>query len=238
MAGCGHPMPGEIVERHFLELDECIEARRRVMQLRGEWTKRSEFGFFTVGTAAYLDTPAAREEYFTKARYTNRMLSGSFNDLYKGVRAFLCDTLGEAAEYSDDYALPGFHVFQFLGDELHNDNLAERAHFDLQFLAAMPAYNDEATLSFTLPIEEPSGGASLAVWSLNYRDAVSRNISARDFAACTDYERIEYRRGYMVIHDGLLLHAIGTSSIQAPSGFRITLQGHGFRRNGKWLLYW
>lgn len=238
MAGRRHLMSREIAERRFLELDECIEARRRIMQLRQNWTKRSEFGFFTFGTAAYLDATASREEYFAKARYTNRLLSSSFSDLHEGVRAFLCDTLGAVAEYSDDYALPGFHVFQSNGEEIRNDNLAERAHFDLQFLAAMPEYNDEATLSFTLPIEEPSGGASLAVWSLNYHDALSRNISARDFAARTNHERIEYRRGYIVMHDGLSLHAIGTSSIKAPSGFRITLQGHGILRNRKWLLYW
>ena len=42
----------------------------------------------------------------------------------------------------------------------------------------------------------------------------------------------------MVLHDGVLLHAIGGSSAPAPIGQRITLQGHGVRRRGSWSIYW
>jgi hypothetical protein len=34
------------------------------------------------------------------------------------------------------------------------------------------------------------------------------------------------------------LHAIGKSTVKAPTGLRITLQGHGVRLDDGWLLYW
>jgi hypothetical protein len=41
-----------------------------------------------------------------------------------------------------------------------------------------------------------------------------------------------------VLHDGFLLHAIGAPTVAAPYGQRITLQGHGVRRQGRWTIYW
>jgi hypothetical protein len=42
----------------------------------------------------------------------------------------------------------------------------------------------------------------------------------------------------MVIHDGLLLHAIGRPLVSNPQGQRITFQGHGVQVPLGWLLYW
>jgi hypothetical protein len=42
----------------------------------------------------------------------------------------------------------------------------------------------------------------------------------------------------MVIHDGLILHAIGAAGDTCPIGRRITLQGHGIRFEKGSRLYW
>jgi hypothetical protein len=42
----------------------------------------------------------------------------------------------------------------------------------------------------------------------------------------------------MVLHDGLMLHAIGAAPAARATGHRITLQGHGVRFGGQWRLYW
>lgn len=104
--------------------------------------------------------------------------------------------------------LPGFHIFEIDGDEWANNGLPELAHFDLQFHYLGTELTLEATLSFTLPLELPSGGAGFAVWELDEADATRRNLSAAVFGRAT------------------------------ASGRRITLQGHGVRRAGRWTIYW
>jgi hypothetical protein len=102
---------------------------------------------------------------------------------------------------------------------------------------AMPGHPPEETLSFTLLVEEPSGGSSMEIWPA-HRNAIPPNFNALQYAATHSSRTLLYSPGYMVVHDGLLLHAIGRASIAAPRGTRITLQGHGARSSGGWKLYW
>ena len=49
-------------------------------------------------------------------------------------------------------------------------------------------------------------------------------------------EFIEYKEGYIAMHSGLTTHqAVIGSCTDRP---RVTLQGHGFTKEGKTLLYW
>lgn len=138
--------------------------------------------------------------------------------------------------------LPGFHIFEIDGDEWANNGLPELAHFDLQFHYLGTELTLEATLSFTLPLELPSGGAGFAVWELDEADATRRNLSAAVFGADNPYDLVAYQTGRMVLHDGLCLHALVHAIVHPgappPSGRRITLQGHGVRRAGRWTIYW
>jgi hypothetical protein len=227
-----------MIERFFLEESECVELRRRVSLLQEKWTKRSDFGFFTLGTAAYLDATKSVQDYFQIAKHTNAMLLEEFSDLYAGLEQFLADTLQESVAFSDSLAMPGFHIFQFGGVEIPCDNLPQRAHFDLQFQSIIPDGECQETLSFTVLIEHPLGGASLAVWPIRLQDAVTDCLDIHDYAARNQYENYAYRKGHMLIHDGLSLHAIGSPGAMAPLGTRITIQGHGIRQDGQWLLYW
>jgi hypothetical protein len=252
MLGVDHPLPStRLVMRDFLDEVECVETARRVKQLEDHWTQRSNLRFVTFGAASYLDAMESREAYLAAAAQTNPLLSKTFDDLYRGLLGFFEQELNEPVGYDEALALPGFHIFEFCGESLESfqdngiDDLAEhsadkRAHFDLQFLRVIPDCEPDATLSFTVPLEQPSGGAGLAVWPLDCEEFVRRNLSAADlprFAAETPYERVSYESGRMLLHDGLLLHAaLGGGS--APIGRRITLQGHGVRCSGRWTLYW
>jgi hypothetical protein len=88
-------------------------------------------------------------------------------------------------------------------------------------------------LSFTLLIEAPSGGASMAVWDLRYQNALN-GVTFRDYATRQKPQRIDYAPSRLVVRDGLVLHANGAAGINNPSGRRITLQG--LDRN--WLINW
>ena len=242
-----------VVASDFLDAGECAETVRRVNGLRGSWTKHSHNGFFTLGAASYLDGAESPDSYLAAAAETNPLLSAAFSDLYSGLLGFLEHVLDEPVSYDERLALPGFHIFQISGNrsagppntkgiESFDSTAAKRAHFDLQFLKAVPDWTLEATLSFTVPLAQPSGGAGLAVWPFRYEEAVRQNLSGQRFAAQNAYEQVSYELGRMVLHDGFILHAILRGIVHsgdlAHKGQRITLQGHGIRTNGRWTIYW
>lgn len=233
------PLNHSVVHQHeVLRPQECESVRDRVISLREHWTQRSDAGdFFTLGAAAYLDAPTRRDAYITTAQTLNSVLRENFEWLYERVRDGFEQVLGQPVSYTCDCALPGFHIFVFSGDDQSSDRPATRAHFDLQWMHAMPGPPPEETLSFTLLVEEPSGGSSMEIWPA-HKNAVRANFNALQYAAAQPSTTLRYSRGYMVVHDGLLLHAIGRASIAAPKGTRITLQGHGARTSEGWKFYW
>jgi hypothetical protein len=226
-------------QHEILGPGECERARNQVIALKHCWTPRSERGdFFTLGAAAYLDAPNQQAFYLEAAHAGNPTLSRTFDWLHERVRRFLEDLFGEPAFFDPQYAVPGFHIFVFRGRDQSSDDIAPRAHFDLQWMHAMPGHVPSATLSFTLPIEEPPGGASMAFWNYRYEDAVRSCSPGVEHALSHPRQTLTYALGRMVVHDGLILHAIGSSSVTSPVGLRITLQGHGIRLPQGWLLYW
>jgi hypothetical protein len=243
------------VARDFLDASECAETLRRVDRLRECWTKRSDSGFFTLGAASYLDAAKSREAYLALAAQRNPVLFNAFDDLYVGLLGFLEHVLDEPVTYDECLALPGFHIFESSGrrsesgrpsgspEDVEADNsAAKRAHFDIQFRHAIPDWTPDATLSFTLPLAQPTAGAGLAVWHFRYEEAVRQNLPGQRFAAQNPYQRLSYQTGRMILHDGFVLHAIlhGASDTagSARQGRRITLQGHAVRCQGRWTCYW
>jgi hypothetical protein len=233
-----HPLLSTMFSRDFLGASKCADTLSRVNRLWDRWTMRGGYDFCTLGAASYLDAAESRDTYLAAAARTNPILSDVFGDIYSGLRVFLQDVLGDPVSYDERLALPGFHIFQFDGSEVADEMLAERAHFDLQFLLAVPQWTPEATLSFTLPLGLPSGGGSLAVWPVRHEEILGYDQPVRDIAAQSRCEIIDYEIGRMVLHDGFLLHAIGAPAHSTPYGQRITLQGHGVRRQGRWTIYW
>jgi hypothetical protein len=188
---------------------ECDAIARRVQRLARYWTRRSAAGFYSLGAASYMDAVRGPAPYLAAAQTTNKVLLEAFGRLYDRLAAFFRELLDEEVSLDLERAVPGFHVFVLRGEDRRNDNPAQRAHFDLQWQLAYPGARPEGTLSFTLPIATPNGGAGLA-----------------------------YVPGRMVLHDGLMLHAIGAAPAARATGHRITLQGHGVRLDGRWRLYW
>jgi hypothetical protein len=225
-------------QHDILDVSECQQTLDRVVRLRNHWTVRSADSFFTLGAASYLDATTRHDVYLEGARERNPILQTSFDWLHERVRIFFEELLEEPVFFRSDYALPGFHIFALKGEDRGPDNVAARAHFDLQWMHAIPGLNPGGTLSFTLPIEEPSGGSSMALWHVRYSEAVQLGITATAYASKHSPQIVRYSRGRVVVHDGFVLHAIGNSTIRNPSGYRITLQGHGVRLDDGWLLYW
>jgi len=116
-------------------------------------------------------------------------LQEAFDAALERVREFFKEILGERVFYDPRYAVPGFHVFITKGGDPRRDNVAQRAHFDMQWMHAMPGYVPRGTVASTLPIEEPSGGACLAVWPARYQGAVRLGFAARDYAAKHPWRR-------------------------------------------------
>ncbi len=228
-----------VLSQHdILEPIECDRVLHRIVELRGHWTKRSEDGFFTLGAASYLDASPDRARYLASAEVANPVLKASFASLLERVRVFLEDLLGSAVAYHPRFALPGFHVYVVDGTDRSGDDTSLRAHFDLQWMHLFSKEVPAGTLSFTVPIEQPTGGASMEVWHTTYDGALRLGTSARSYAARHPSQRVPYVRGRMVVHDGLVLHAIGRAGVPAPSGHRVTLQGHGIQTPEGWILYW
>lgn len=91
-------------------------------------------------------------------------------------------------------------------------------------------------------VEEPPGGSALAIWPLRVGDAAAtqgRSVPEYLASAADQVRSLPYRRGALVLHDGLTLHAIELAGARADGPERrITLQGHGVLVSGQWLLYW
>ena len=230
--------PITVTRHEVLRQDECEAVRDRVFALKEHWISRSDVGcFFTLGAASYLDAVGHRDAYLKVAREVNPILRANFPWLYKRIRNGFEDLLTQPVDYADEGALPGFHIFTYTGGDQSNDKPSTRAHFDMQWMHAIARHRPEETLSFTLPIEEPSGGCSLEIWPVHC-DMVSPETDILEWAATHSSQTLWYSRGQMVVHDGLLLHAIGLSSLATPVGSRLTFQGHGIKAGRQWKLYW
>jgi len=226
-------------QHDILDAEDCAEICARVLALRNRWTERSPGRFYTLGAAAYLDAADGRDAYLAAARETNPILQENFDAVLELVREFFEEFLGDPAFYNPHLALPGFHLFTSQRADLGGEeDIAARAHFDMQWTEATPGHVPQATLSFTLPIEQPRSGACLAVWPFRYGDAVRLGYAACDYAARHPWQRVAYEPGRIVVHDGHVLHAIGPKADADPSEYRITLQGHGVRVPAGWMLYW
>jgi hypothetical protein len=227
------------LSRHELFSDaECRDLSARVVALRKHWARRGYNGFFSLGTAAYLDAPESFSAYLAAASETNVILRNNFDDALETVRAFFEEMLGQPAQIAEEVAVPGFHIFEFDGSARQNDLPATRAHFDLQWVDAFPRSDLQGTVSFTVLVDQPSGGAAMQVWPLRFSQTAPPTVTVREYAQSHTSRRLAYDGGGMIIHDGHVLHAIGTSEDSKPRGRRITLQGHGALIDGTWVLYW
>jgi hypothetical protein len=226
-------------EIDVLSVDECNEVADAVLDVREDWTARSPSGlFFTLGVNAYMDLAQvidADASYFDPARRANLMLKRRFAGLHGKLAQVLEQELGLPTRYSDDLAMPGFHIWVGLGIPR---KAGASIHFDLQYqrLLARPRYaNASGTVSFTLPVRLPAAGSSLRVWpSCTYPDDLPRMPAIQQTAP----EVVPYHLGSALVHSGHVLHQIGATPSVQPDDLRITLQGHGLVVDDELVLYW
>jgi hypothetical protein len=230
------PMP--LTQHELFSAAECNNIRQRVLSLRGHWAERSAHGFYSLGTASYLDAPGRRSEYLASARQSNSLLIAEFSDVYSVITRFFEELLMAPVKLSDELAVPGFHIFEFRQPGEAHDRASARAHFDLQWTDALGGLIPAATVSFTVAIEQPPAGAAMEVWSLRYADVASLAVPVTEWAAQQPSRRLPYTDGGVTVHDGNILHAIGGRRPAEPPGRRLTLQGHGAEMDGTWILYW
>jgi hypothetical protein len=216
---------------------ECSGIRNDVLALKEYWSPRSKNSFYTLGTAAYLDAQQSHADYLAAASEVNPVLRSTFAGMLETTRAFFEDLLFDKVEIADRLGVPGFHIFKLDGSA-RADRPAQRAHFDLQWMSALPGQEVQGTISFTVAIEQPTGGAAMQVWPLHYGQLVAGGVPLGDYAAKRSSRRVAYSHGGVTVHDGNILHAIGASTDACPKGWRITLQGHGALVDGTWVLYW
>jgi hypothetical protein len=121
-----------------------------VIWLRDLWTQRGE-GWYTLGAAAYLDSP---REYIKNTIQTAETLRTQFHGLYAKVMRELRNYYN--VKLHEFAAPPGFHIFEDTGDQeasIHIDTPFEKVmwpdaiHSPFSFTVAL-ALPDKAGLNY------------------------------------------------------------------------------------------
>jgi hypothetical protein len=217
----------ETVKRiQVLSSQECENALLQVLLLKSWWIKRhQQVPFYTLGLAAYLDDQygSSYQRAYTSPELVkyNQLLLRYFLSVYQKVITHLAELFDAPAFLNEqNLALPGFHIY-----EAHTAfaKPVAKVHRDLQFchlFAERESLAPSRVFSFTLPIALPE------VSGLNFYN----NDGELD-----GFE--PYHTGEMVVHSGLKPHQAVLNSV-AWCEPRITLQGHGLRRDDSWIVYW
>jgi hypothetical protein len=245
----GIDFDSEIFTEEVITTEQCAEIYSIIQSLKELWIPRGESpaAFFTLGTASYLDflnEPNLAGEYYTRAKKYNSLMQKHFGWLYELLKASLEHQLGTPISYKQDFAMPGFHIWQ---TPAIITKPTASIHFDLQY-QNLNWQNQEKidfshTISFTLPIKLPKGGGGLNVWDLNYEEYINpANQNAPGEIEVMKRFRNKtlhpYKVGNIVLHGGHTLHQIAAIAQVYPEDERITLQGHGLYIDGEWQLYW
>ena len=191
---------------------------------RRERTSYRNGPFYTLGTPMYLDfgTP----EYPGKVAYFNAVLMEHFQKYFFKIGSHL-----DPAQILnlDRHSIPGFHIFpphktgSYFFGRMHEDiqwkNFNFEKGWDGQQSAEKITQNAEDQFSFTYVVKLPTAGGGLYVGPHR--------------------EYYPYEENALYIHSGQFLHAIApTPGPMLPFDYRITLQGHGFIKDGVRYLYW
>lgn len=228
----------------LLSQSECESLVSTVHDLRERWILRGvdPCRFFTLGAASYIDDSAQLRRF---AAVYNPLLLERFGTLLGLVRSVLARQLLSPARFDDNFAVPGFHIWQV--PSIFTTPVAS-THFDIQYqhLPWPPGCTPDfdRPISFTLPLRLPRRGGGLNWWNITYKqysaicERADRWLDVRDVAASEATLYQPYTPGVLVLHSGHLLHQIAPVAQVNPDDERITLQGHGVNCNGEWVLYW
>lgn len=240
-----------ITEHPFLDVAACealVEVLNRNSHLAVDRGPVSPGRFVTYGRAAYLDvclTGADPERnYYRIVSSSNLILRSILGTVLDDLRTAIGDVVGGPTVYlQDQLALPGIHIFRSHGIRSAGE---AGAHFDVQYqklALPQPPDRDVHPISFTVLLRAPACGTGLQVHNVSYEDyerayLMGRIVSLEQLIARRTSAYYPYTVGTLVVHHGLLVHCIATPGPVALTDERITLQGHGIRCGGAWILYW
>jgi hypothetical protein len=240
----------------MLNQEECDSYLDKIHSLKNHWIQRSakKLPFFTLGMAAYQDRKGEYHNLKKRARY-NKILHENFSELYGKLIPTLSKILKAPVEIYDKVSIPGFHIYM-PHKELKDSKSVHQStpHLDTQFRVVFKekGIKPEDFVSFTLALQ-CSKKSGLNLWEpkiklpKNVLDEVtedtfgfyfgtsklSRYIEQAMFEKPTTF--LKYKPGSLAVHQGIYFHypVLGTGLVP-----RITLQGHGVKKKGKFLLFW
>jgi hypothetical protein len=207
----------------------------RVLKLKPHWKKKNPV-MYTLGIGSYIE-----DDYHSKVKESNKLLYNNFSDMYKIVLDYFKSSYPNTnVKYRTDCGLPGFHIFEC--NSLFSLPVSS-VHVDRQWNRIKHYPNEdfdlENTLSFTLTIKLPKSGGGLYIFKNIPENCLIPKPLQFNLA---DKEKINYRKGYFVLHTGNTTHMIANSSNPSTKKqeYRITLQCHGIydRNNNTWWIYW
>jgi hypothetical protein len=245
---------GHAICCRLLGEEACARVGEDLLDVEPFWLPRHpRLPFHTLGATNYYDITAnPARPYERLARQYNPLLLGCFRPLYRSLCACLGERLGARVTFAEGAALPGFHIFAadpaFAPSGDHDVTHAQWfARRDLGGHPGNPIHVDRAhralgfegeTLSFTLPIRLPGQGAGLRIWPLQESDRRGLDEPGlQALLAATPHRDHAYAPGELLVHCGDWYHQARGLPV-SPGDYRITLQGHGVRRDDGWHLFW
>ena len=214
--------------------------------------------FYTLGVATYIDGITDIQYYYDYIKSQNPVFKDYFSWLYDLVIYNLWGEIGEC-QVADFLAYPGFHIFGTKPNEppkmatkTYMEQPSATIHVDLQHEQHEFLWNHfkevdlENTLSFTLPIQVPTNGGGLNTWEdesmkqYEIDNKYTKHMKELDYSQWGDYGEptvVPYEAGKMFWFTGQLVHQIAPAYNADFTDRRISLQGHGVKCDGKWIIY-
>jgi hypothetical protein len=233
----------------------------RVLNCKDIFNNYGDNKFSILGAASYANS---LNEYILIRNKSNSVIEYNFIDLLHKVKEYIESQVNEECIFNEDLSYPGFHIFYANHEtsllpltSLHVDTPYElhRNYFSKKYNAV----DFDFPLTFTLALQLPKSGGALYYWDKKdwekqteeknyefYSDIYNRyeKIFESGVPSTEDYEKflepkiLNYQIGNMVLFKGNLLHQIAPFfEPVCENELRITLQGHGLKCDGKWILY-
>jgi hypothetical protein len=223
----------------FMTRERASTIAERVKSHKHLWTRRNA-AMSTLGTASYLDA-ANKNEYEKMSLKSNPVMREIYGDLLDDVLTYFKERCPTAdVKYREDAALPGFHIFDC--NRLFSMPVAS-VHKDMQWNRLRYKKTEDIdkkyTMSFTLAVELPKGGGGLYTFESAELGLLNWIIPRSIIHGLAKKTKIEYKVGWIVVHNGQTYHMIAPCK-QSENSVRMTLQGHGVydKKKNTWWLYW
>jgi hypothetical protein len=228
----------KIQEIEFLTDDESLHVKKQVEFLKSYWRLRNEREQFNVlGASCYAEAQADFGYYQTLASFYNPLFQTHFSQLYTKLNKTLEFVTGLKIQKETGLNLPGFHIFQ------KNVN-SNAPHVDAQY-RFIPEFKDfsklpdENVLTFTAAVNFSGNECGLNIWpefEFEGYDKQDADVFL-NYAKANTPEVVLYKKNYLYIHRGHLLHQIYPTQNIDANRTRITLQGHGIIKDNQLMIY-